>query len=60
MKHEFKVEGSDTPPRQMIGGCTCGWWGTVIDGQGRESDAEAKRQWEEHAQAEKQLEERAA
>lgn len=59
MTHEYKEEGSDSAPYRLIGGCTCGWWGTVVDGQGRESILVARAMWERHVK-EAQQEERAA
>jgi len=59
MKHEMRVDGNDTGYKQMIAGCTCGWWGTKIDGQGYEAHAEAQKQWREHYE-QAQAEDRAA
>ena len=60
MKHEYKEEGSDSAPYRLIGGCTCGWWGTVIDGQGRGSILAARAMWERHVAQEYEESARAA
>jgi hypothetical protein len=42
MTCEYRTEGSDSPPYRMVPMCTCGWSGTVIDGQGQASQVKAK------------------
>ena len=46
---EYRTEGSDSPPYRMVPMCTCGWNGTVIDGQGQASQVKAKHQWIIHS-----------
>ena len=46
--HEFNTSGNDTGKPKMMALCKCGWSGPVLDGQGLESQAEAKKQWEDH------------
>ena len=53
MKHEYKTEGSDNFPRRMIPGCTCGWWGEVVEGQHALAQKESKEQWERHTKEKK-------
>lgn len=50
MNHIYKTEGSDYKhgALRMIAMCSCGWSGSVIDGQGRASQEDAKSQWEGH------------
>ena len=50
MTHEYKTEGSDRKhgALRMVSMCSCGWSGKVIDGQGPDSQAFAKWQWESH------------
>jgi len=50
MTHAYKTEGSDRKhgALRMIAICSCGWSGKVIDGQGPDSQAIAKGQWEQH------------
>jgi hypothetical protein len=52
MKHEYRTEGSDYKhgALKMVAMCSCGWSGTVIDGQDNDSRREAKRQWDSHMQ----------
>ena len=49
-EHKYRSEGSDYKhgALRMIAMCSCGWSGSVIERQSRESHQEAKRQWEGH------------
>jgi hypothetical protein len=48
MTCKYRTEGSDSPPYRMVPMCTCGWRGTVIDGQGPGSMMRSRAQWEAH------------
>ena len=50
MKHQYKTEGSDRKHGmlRMVAMCTCGWSGTVVDGQDNDSRRECERQWQDH------------
>ena len=52
MKHIYKTEGSDRKhgALRMIGMCSCGWSGEVLEGQGPESQEKAKAQWQNHVE----------
>jgi len=48
VKHKYQPAGSDGAWKLMCSGCTCGWQGPTLKGQGREQQETAKAQWEEH------------
>ena len=50
--HVYSTDGSDRKhgALRMIAMCSCGWSGTVIDGQDQLAKAAARMEWELHVQ----------